>query len=311
MRILVTGGCGYVGTSLVERLLSKGHKVIVIDSIWFGNFLQKNKNLKIIKSDIRFFNQNILKRIDIVYHLANIANDPSVELNPNLSWDVNVLGTARLIELCVKFKVKKFVFASSGSVYGISYKKRVVEESQLLPISLYNKTKMIAEKVIKNYEKKIKIYIIRPATICGVSKRMRFDTVVNELTAQAFNGLIKVFGGKQIRPNLHINDMVNIYEFILIKNLKPGIYNASFENLSIIEIANKIKRITNCKIKIFKGKHDPRSYRQDSSKLIKAGYKFVFSVNDAIKDIFGRLRLKTLKVKQSNYTVKWMKKIGL
>jgi nucleoside-diphosphate-sugar epimerase len=309
MKILITGACGYVGTELTNQLIHR-HKITALDTMWFGNFLNKHKNLKIIKSDVRNFDEKILKNVDVVVHLANIANDPSAEINKNLSWDVNVLGTLRLIELSIKHKVKKFIYASSGSVYGVSKKKNVTEETELLPISLYNKTKMVAEKILLNYQKNIKLFIVRPATVCGISKRMRFDTVVNDLTQQSFKNKLTVFGGSQIRPNLHIRDMINIYEFIIKNEIKPGIYNAGFENLSIIDIAKKIRKKTNCEIKVLKDKKDPRSYRQDSSKLLKAGYKQCFYVSDAIDEIYMALKNNKIKVEKINFTVKWMKKLG-
>ena len=129
MRILVTGGCGYTGTILVNRLLDLKHKIIVIDTQWFGNHLKSNKNLKIIRKDIRNFNEKIMKNIDVIYHLANIANDPSVELNPSLSWEVNVLAKKKLVEKAIKFKVKQFIYASSGSVYGIKKEKKSDRET--------------------------------------------------------------------------------------------------------------------------------------------------------------------------------------
>ncbi len=309
MKILITGACGYVGTELTNELLNK-KKIIALDTMWFGNYLKNHKNLKIVKSDVRNFDHKILKKVDVVVHLANIANDPSAELNKELSWDVNVLGTLRLIELSIKYKVKKFIYASSGSVYGISKKKKVTEDTELLPISLYNKTKMVAEKILLNYQNRIKLFIVRPATVCGISKRMRFDTVVNDLTQQSFKTKLTVFGGKQIRPNLHIKDMINIYKFMINKNIKPGIYNAGFENLSIIDIAKKIKVKNNCTVKVLKDKKDPRSYRQDSTKLLKTGYKQGYFVSDAIDEIYLGLKNKKIKVKKSNFTVKWMKKLG-
>ena len=185
MRILVTGGCGYTGTILVNRLLDLKHKIIVIDTQWFGNHLKSNKNLKIIRKDIRNFNEKIMKNIDVIYHLANIANDPSVELNPSLSWEVNVLATKKLVEKAIKFKVKQFIYASSGSVYGIKKEKKVTEKLNCAPISIYNKTKMIAERVLQSYSKDINIHCIRPATVCGFSPRMRLDVSVNMFVYQA------------------------------------------------------------------------------------------------------------------------------
>ena len=243
MKIVITGGCGYIGTQLTSELLEKGYEVIVIDNQWFGNYLKKNKKLTVIKKDIRNINSINLKNIYAIIHLANIANDPGVELNQNLSWEVNVLATRHLMEKAKKLKVKKFIYASSGSVYGIKKEKKVTENLDLVPISLYNKTKMIAERIIKSYEKDIKTYCIRPATVCGYSPRMRLDVSVNALTFQAlYKKQIKVLGGSQVRPNINIKDISRVFIHFLTKNIKPGVYNAGFENLSIINLAKKIKK---------------------------------------------------------------------
>ena len=312
MHILITGGCGYTGTLLTNDLLKNGHRVTVIDTQWFGNYLKKKNNLKIIKKDIRAIEQVSFKNVDTVVHLANIANDPSAELNPNLSWEVNVLATKKLIEKSIKSKVKHFIFASSGSVYGIKKEKNVTEDLTLVPISTYNKTKMVAERILKSYEKQIKIHSIRPATVCGFSPRMRLDVSVNMLTFQALKrGIITVFGGKQIRPNIHIKDLINVYKhFIFNKNLPSGFYNAGFENLRIIDIAKKISKIIPSKI-IIKKDNDSRSYRQNSDKLLATGFKQKYSVLNAIEEIKEKYDRKKLKESLKCYTVKWMKKIKL
>ena len=209
MNIMVTGGCGYIGTQLVNLLLKNNFHVLVIDTQWFGNYLLKHKNLKIKKKDIRDLNLSDFKNINSIIHLANIANDPSVELNPTLSWEVNVLASQKLIELSIKAGLKHFIYASSGSVYGIKRERKVTEDLDLVPISIYNKTKMISERVLLSYAEKIKVHCIRPATVSGYSDRMRLDLSVNMLTFQALkNKKITVFGGKQIRPNIHIKDMI-------------------------------------------------------------------------------------------------------
>ncbi len=310
MNILILGGGGYVGTPLTNKLLkNKKNKITVVDTFWFGNFLKPDKRLKIIKKDIRTPDFKWFKNIDCVIHLANIANDPAVDLNPNLSWDVNVIASMKIIKLAIKNKVKKFIFASSGSVYGIKKEKKVTEDLDLVPISVYNKTKMIAERVFMSFKDKIIINCIRPATVCGVSPRMRFDLSVNLLTLQAIKKKqITVFGGNQIRPNIHIQDMIRLYEFFLKKNVPSGFYNAGFENLKIINIAKMIQRKTGVKIKIIKS-NDPRSYRQDSSKLLKIGFKTKYGVNDAIEELIKLERRKKIIVNSSNYTVKWMKKL--
>ena len=247
MNILITGGCGYTGTILTNDLISLGHNITVIDTQWFGNFLVAKKNLKILKLDIREYDKIPLEKIDTVIHLANIANDPSVELNSKLSWEVNVLATQKLVEKSIKNKVKHFIYASSGSVYGIKKEEKVTEELSLMPISTYNKTKMIAERVLQSYQDKIKIHCIRPATVCGFSPRMRLDVSVNMFAFQALkNKSMSIFGGNQIRPNIHIQDLVNVYKHFISKpNLPGGFYNAGFENLSVLDIAKMVsKKIT-------------------------------------------------------------------
>ena len=310
MKVLITGACGYIGSVLTNYLLDKNYKIIAIDTQWFGKNLKEHKNLKIIKKDFRKINDNDLKNVSSVIHLANIANDPSSEINPELSWNINTLGTMQIIELCKKNKVKQFLYGSSGSVYGIKVEKNVTEDLSLLPISLYNKTKMIAERILLSYSNDIKIHIIRPATVCGYSDRLRLDVAVNMLTYQALkNKEITVLGGNQIRPNLHIQDMVQIYHHFLIKKSLPaGCYNAGFENISIIDLAKKIQKKINCKI-IIKKSNDPRSYRLNSDKLLKTGYKQKFFVEDGITEIKSRLNLS--KINKNSFTVLKMKKLNL
>jgi nucleoside-diphosphate-sugar epimerase len=307
MKILITGGCGYVGTELVKHLIANGHSIINVDTQWFGNKLKPHPRLKNLKLDIRDINKISMKGVNSVIHLAGIANDPSVELDEKLSWEINVLATRFLIEKAIKNKVKKFIYASSGSVYGVKKEKEVTEDLSLLPISAYNKTKMIAENVLLSYQKLINVYCIRPATVCGFSERMRLDVSVNMLTTQAIeNKKIKVLGGKQIRPNINIKDMVRVYDFFLKKRLKNGCYNAGFENISIMKLAKMIKKKINCQIKLYKS-NDIRSYRQSSKKLLNAGFKRLFSVNNAIDEIIIKYKEKKIKNNLSSYNVRWMK----
>ena len=312
MNILITGGCGYTGTLLTEDLLKIGHNITVVDIQWFGNYLSPRKNLSILKLDIRDHKKIPLERIDIVIHLAGIANDPSVELNHQLSWEVNVLATQKLIENSIKHKVKQFIFASSGSVYGVKEEKDVTEDLSLVPISTYNKTKMISERILKSYENDIKFHSIRPATVCGFSPRMRLDVSVNMFTFQALKSKsMTVFGGDQIRPNIHIQDLVNVYKhFVTNPKLPSGYYNAGFENLKILEIAQKVSKIIPSEIIIQKN-NDPRSYRQNSEKLLSTGFKKLFSVNDAIKDLKNKYENRKFTESNKCYTVKWMKELNL
>ncbi len=312
MNILITGGCGYVGTVLTNFLIQNGHNITVIDNQWFGNYLKKHSRLKVIKKDIREIKHLNYGKIDALIHLANIANDPGVELNPSLSWDVNVLSSHELIKLAIKKNIKQFIYASSGSVYGIKKEKKVTETLDLLPISTYNKTKMIAEKVLMSFANDIKVHCIRPATVCGWSPRMRLDVNINMLTFQALhNKLITVFGGKQIRPNIHINDMVRVYDFFLRNpKIESGFYNAGKENIKILEVANLIIKKLPAKIKKLKS-NDLRSYRLSSEKLESLGFKYKFEVNDAIDDLIMMYKKGMISDNDKNYTVKWMKKLNL
>ncbi len=307
MKVIVIGGCGYVGSQLVKDLLNKGYKVKVIDSLWFGNFLKKHKNLIVIKKDIRKLKIIDFKGYKAVFHLANVANDPAVELNQSMSFEINVLATKQILELCISAKIKKFIFSSSGSVYGIKKEKKVTENLSLIPISIYNKTKMIAERVILSYKEYINVMIVRPATVCGISSRMRLDVSVNLLTTQALkNAKIQVLGGKQIRPNIHIKDLSSLFIFLFEnQKIKFGIFNAGFENISILNLAKKIQKKIKTKI-IIKKSNDNRSYRLDSSKIVKLGFKPKYDVNKAIDELIEYNNYGKLKNNLNCYNVKWM-----
>jgi len=312
MKILVTGGCGYKGTVLVNSLLNNGHQVTSVDTQWFGNYLNNHENLTNIKLDIRNTNQIPVEGHDVIVHLANIANDPAVELNPSLSWEINVLAGQQLIEKAKKENVSQFIYASSGSVYGIKNEPNVTEDLELVPISVYNKTKMIAERVFLSYKDYMKVHCIRPATVCGFSPRMRLDVSVNMFAFQALqNGEITIFGGDQVRPNIHIKDIVEVYNhFINNPSIESGCFNAGFENLSIREIAEMVSKTIPTKLSITKS-NDPRSYRQDSSKLLKTGFKSKYTVEDAIKEIAAIYKKGSFPKGENCFTVKWMKKLNL
>jgi nucleoside-diphosphate-sugar epimerase len=308
MKILITGGCGYVGSVLVPQLAANGHDITVVDAQWFGNFLPEMPNVTILKKHFSEITAQDLQKVESVIHLANVANDPSVELNPVLSWEVNVLHTNMFLNLCKKSStLKSFMYASSGSVYGVKEEARVTEELDLVPISAYNKTKMSAERVCLSFKEDFKIYCIRPATVCGVSPRMRFDVVVNMFVMHAFkHKKITVFGGNQIRPNIHIADMAMVYQhFLENPDIISGCYNAGFENISVLSIAEKVAMKFGVEIEV-KPSNDPRSYRQDSSKLIATGYKPTKNVDDAIEDIALALKSGSIQDDDRWYTVKWM-----
>jgi nucleoside-diphosphate-sugar epimerase len=306
-KLFITGGCGYVGSLMIQNFLDK-YIIKNLDTQWFGNKLKEDKNLTNIKADIRNLSGDFIdKNTYAVIHLANIANDPSVELDQTLSWEVNVLAAKKLIEESIKKGVKKFIYASSGSVYGIKTEMKVTEDLDLVPVSTYNKTKMVCERLLLSYRDEIDVYIVRPATVCGLSPRMRFDVSVNMLTLQALkNKQIIVMGGNQTRPNIHINDMIRVYEHILANDIDQGIYNAGFENISILDLGNKIKNKVDCEIKIIES-NDPRSYRQCSDKLIQTGFEQKFNIDNAIDEISNAFYKKNLIDDDSCNTVKWMK----
>jgi nucleoside-diphosphate-sugar epimerase len=306
-KLFITGGCGYVGSLMIQNFLDK-YIIKNVDTQWFGNKLEEDKNLTNIKEDIRNLSGDFIdKNTYAVIHLANIANDPSVELDQTLSWEVNVLAAKNLIEASIKTGVKKFIYASSGSVYGIKTEMKVTEDLDLVPISTYNKTKMVCERLLLSYRDKIDVYIVRPATVCGLSPRMRFDVSVNMLTLQALkNKQITIIGGNQTRPNIHINDMIRVYEHLLVNDINQGIYNAGFENISILDLGNKIKNKIDCEIKIIES-NDPRSYRQCSDKLIETGFEQKFNIDNAIDEISNAFYNKNLIDDDSCNTVKWMK----
>ncbi len=312
MKILVLGGCGFVGTVLTQTLLDEGHQATVVDIQWFGNYLPEHKNLKVIKEDIRNVDNIPMEGVDVIMHLANIANDPCGELNSKLAWEVNVLATMRLVERAIRHKVKQFVLASSGSVYGVKDELEVTEELFLVPISDYNKTKMISERVLMSYQDKICIQILRPATVCGYSPRMRLDLSVNMLTMQALvNGKITVLGGNQTRPNIHLKDMVGVYLHFLKKGTQlRGVFNAGFENISIIDIANKVVAYIPAQI-IVSASNDPRSYRLCSKKLLATGFKPSCCVDDAIKEVAEKFKSAKLRDEDKCYNIRTMKNLKL
>jgi len=307
IKILVTGGAGYVGTTLVPLLLKQNYKVLVIDTFWFGNYLPKHKNLTTLKKNILNIKERDIKGIHTIIHLASVANDTASDLDPKLTWEISCLGTKHLCDIAKKVGIKKFIFASSGSVYGVKKEKKVNEKLSCEPISDYNKTKIVAEKIVESYKKYFKYYNIRPSTLYGASPRMRLDLTMNILTKHAaINNQIKVFGGNQWRPFLHVKDMANVYIHFLKKNLKQGSYNASDGNLRVIDKAKIIQKLSkNCKIKITKS-NDIRSYRLSSEKLIKTGFKFKHKLIPSLNEMFFMFKSGKIKDLPNFYSLKWL-----
>jgi nucleoside-diphosphate-sugar epimerase len=310
MKILLTGGCGYIGTPLTQSLLDRGHTVTVVDLQWFGNFLPAHPNLTVIREDIRNADRIPMTGVDVVVHLANIANDPCADLDSKLNWEVNALASMFLVERAIAHGVPQFIFASSGSVYGVKEEAEVTEDLSLVPISDYNKTKMVSERVLLSYADKICINIVRPATVCGYSPRMRLDLSVSLLTMQALvKQRITVFGGDQTRPNIHLKDMIGVYHHFLDHGMKlPGVFNAGFENISILDIAARVNSQIPSEV-IVTPSNDPRSYRLSSKKLLATGFTPKHGVNDGIQDVIAAYRDGRLRDEERYYNIKAMKKL--
>ena len=307
MKVLITGGGGYIGTELTKSLLSKGYQVQVVDTFWFGDNLENHPNLTKYKIDIREFNIPLnTEKPDAIIHLASVANDPSAELSPELSWEIGCLGTLKVINWAISNNVKNFILASSGSVYGISDELKVTEVVLPIPISVYNKVKMIKERIALSFSDKLRIVILRPATVAGISDRQRLDLAVNALTFSALDkGEITVFGGDQIRPHVHMKDLISAYEFFLNNSYK-GVYNVGFENISIMDLGHQLNEITGAPIKVVKS-NDPRSYRLNSDKLLALGFTPKYKVVDAITDIVQAYNSGRLIDNPIHYNVNWLK----
>ena len=296
--IAVTGGAGYVGAALIPNLLNKGYEVSVIDLYIYGedvfDSVKDNPNLHEFKGDIR--DKELLKKalsgVDAVIHLACISNDPSYELNPELGKSINYDAFIPLVEISKVNNVKRFIYASSSSVYGIKEESEVTEDLPLDPLTDYSKYKAKCEEVLlKNASDDFIVNIIRPSTVCGYSPRLRLDLTVNILTNHAINkGQITVFGGEQKRPNLHINDMVDIYLFLLEQpdeRIHKKIYNVGYQNYKVKEIADIVKNTLGGNISIQTiPSDDNRSYHVSSQKIkAELGFEANYTIEQAVSDL--------------------------
>ena len=294
-KIFVTGGAGYVGAVLVPKLLELGHKVTVYDLLIFGeNVLKPHPNLSIIKGDIRNIEllSKSLKHHDVVIHLACISNDPSFELNPKLGKSINLDSFEPMVKECKNNDVNFFIYASSSSVYGLKEEKNVHEDISLDPLTDYSRYKADCEKILlKNQTEKFITTIIRPATVCGYSPRQRMDVVVNLLTNQAYHKKeINVLGGDQLRPNIHINDMIDVYIKLLNsprQKLEGKIFNVGYQNLSVKKIAETVKKVIgpDVKLKLVES-DDKRSYHISSEKIKnELGFTPNHTIEEAVSDL--------------------------
>lgn len=293
--IYVTGGAGYVGAVLVPKLLKKGYKVSVIDLMIYGeDVLQEHPNLLKIKGDIR--DTALLKKTipghDVIIHLACISNDPSFELNPQLGKSINLDAFGPMVQIAKTSGVGRFIYASSSSVYGIKETSNVTEDMKLEPLTDYSLFKAKCEEILAKYQSPdFTTVIIRPATVCGYSSRLRLDLTVNILTNLAVNnGEITVFGGEQKRPNIHIDDITDLYVQLIEEpkeKIAGKIYNAGYENHKVSEIAKMVKNIIGDQVKInTTSTDDNRSYHISSEKIRKdLGYKPNHTIEDAVRDL--------------------------
>jgi nucleoside-diphosphate-sugar epimerase len=301
-RVFVTGGAGYVGSALIPRLLGRGYKVTSYDICYYGdNFLPKsNPNLQVTRGDIRDTAKlaGTLAEHDSFISLACISNDASFELDEKLSTSVNLDAFEPMVVAAKKAGVRRFIFASSSSVYGVSDQPDVTEEHPLVPLTLYNKFKGMCEPLLfKHTDASFVGVVFRPATVCGYAPRQRFDLSVNILTNHAVNnGKITVFGGEQMRPNLHILDYCDAVQLLLDapdEKVANETFNVGYQNMSILDIALLVKRVVEREfpergeIGIVKtASDDKRSYHINSDKIRRAlGYIPKHTIEQAVSDL--------------------------
>lgn len=296
--ILVTGGAGYVGSALVPKLLESGYRVTVLDLYLYGDHIfQKyttHPGLKKVKGDLRHLEvvKEAVAGCDAVIHLACISNDPSYDLNPDLGRSINYDAFRPLVQASKDSGAKRFIYASSSSVYGIKNEENVTENLPLEPLTDYSKYKAMCEDVLQNEnEDGFCTVTVRPSTVCGYAPRLRLDLTVNILTNHAINNRkITVFGGSQMRPNIHINDMVDAYLHLLnspYDRVDGGVYNVGYQNLAVMEIAQLVRDTISADVDIeVTPTDDNRSYHV-SSELMKNELGFVprCTVEDAIRSL--------------------------
>ena len=323
-KILITGGAGYVGAVLTPYLLEKGYKVTVLDLMIYGEtVLKKNSNLKIIKGDIRDINllKKELPNHDVVIHLACISNDPSFELNPKLGKSINLEAFKPLVEISKQNLIKRFIYASSSSVYGLKKEKEIHENISLEPLTDYSKYKAECEVILKKYESEnFTPIIIRPATVCGYSPRQRLDVVVNILTNLAYHKRkISVFGGKQLRPNIHIKDMAKVYDVLINaqkSKVSGEIFNVGYENKTVLDLANTVKSVLGDDIQLVETPTDDnRSYHISSKKIKKIlDFDAKYTITDAVIDLkraFENQLLPNSLNDEKYFNIKRMKSVQL
>lgn len=296
-RVMVTGGAGYVGSNLVPKLLAAGYQVSVLDLFIYGDVfapLRSDARLRQVKGDLR--NPMDLRRAvedcDAVIHLACISNDPSFDLDPDLGRSINYDCFKPLVKAAKDAGVRRFIYASSSSVYGIKNDMDVTEDLPLAPLTDYSRYKAICEEILEQErEPGFVTMALRPATVCGYAPRLRLDLTVNILTSHAINkGTITVFGGEQLRPNLHVEDMTDLYLQLLEaadETVDGKTWNAGYHNLKVREIAEMVRAELDDNVDIVvTPSDDHRSYHISSEKIRRAlGFVARRTVSDAIIDL--------------------------
>lgn len=298
-KILVTGGAGYVGSNLVPKLLDAGYEVTVVDLYLYGDDVlgpaRQNPALREVKADIRdaAMLERELAGMDAVIHLACISNDPSYELNPDLGKSINYDAFLSLVSIAKKQGVRRFLYASSSSVYGIK-EGEVTEDLPLDPLTDYSKFKALCEEFLNaQADDNFIVTTIRPSTVCGYAPRLRLDLTVNILTNHALNnGKITVFGGTQKRPNLHIEDMSEVYLFMLKQpedKIQKKIYNVGYQNYTVMQIAEMVRDTLGNGVDIeVTPSNDLRSYHVNSDKIKnELGFVPRHTIQEAILDLRG------------------------
>lgn len=301
--VLVTGGAGYVGSVLTPKLLAAGHRVRVLDAYYFGDQVfdgvRGHARLSEVRADLRdrAALDAALDGCDAVIHLACVSNDPSFELDPTLGRSINYDAFLPLVQTAKRRGVRRFIYASSSSVYGIKEEENVTEDLPLRPLTDYSKYKALCEdELLAEREPGFATLILRPATVCGYSPRLRLDLSVNILTNLAYHKReITVFGGSQRRPNLHIEDMTDLYVAALQwpdDKIDGKIYNAGWQNLSISEIAELVRGEAGDDVRIVVSPTDDlRSYHISSEKIKREiGWVPQRTVRDAVRDLLAAFR---------------------
>jgi len=306
MRILLTGGGGYLGSILTRKLLKNGHNVKILDNFLFGKCPIKdiidNKNLEIVKGDIRDLAcvSKALKDADVVVHLASVVGTQSSELDPKTSIEINYLSTRNIAELCKLYNVEQFIFASTCSVYGTQPDQIISENSEVNPMDSYASSKFQSERaILQAYDCPT---ILRLGTLFGASYRMRFDLAINLFIAQALNNeKISVFGGDQWRPFLHVEDAAEAFSFAIEKQME-GIYNVIWKNLTITQMAEEVKRLIPTKVEPSKDIIDKRNYRVTGAKFEKFGFKAKKDIPYAINEFKSKIFQDVKNYKQNKYS---------